>query len=62
MTAPEATGRPAAPATAVNVKLSGLNVSGPADDTLKVTLTVWVPEAAAMEIVPVQVVPAAIPD
>ncbi|MGP8243524.1 MAG: hypothetical protein ACLQVN_03285 [Bryobacteraceae bacterium] len=49
------------PATAVNVRLKGLNVSGPADATLRVTPTVWVPEDVTMEMVPLQVVPAAIP-
>ncbi|MGP8243523.1 MAG: hypothetical protein ACLQVN_03280 [Bryobacteraceae bacterium] len=52
-------------AAAVNVKLEGLRVSGPvesADVTLSVTPTVWVPEDVTMEMVPVQVVPATIPD
>ncbi|MGP8243521.1 MAG: hypothetical protein ACLQVN_03270 [Bryobacteraceae bacterium] len=55
----------AAPATAVNVKAEALNVSGDSDVkvvTLRVTVTVWVPEDVAMEIVPVHAVPAAIPD
>jgi len=52
----------AAPATALNVRDKGLNVSGPADATLRVTPTVWVPDDVAMLIVPVHVVPAAIPD
>ena len=55
----------AAPATAVNAKVVGLSVRVPAesaDVTLRVTFTVWVPDDVAMLIVPVHVVPAAIPD
>ena len=50
------------PATAVNGKAVGLNVRVAAAVTLRVTLAVWILEPAVMEIVPVQVVPAAIPD
>jgi len=50
------------PATAANVKAEELNVRVGAAVTLRVTLAVCVVEPAAMEIVPVHVVPAAIPD
>jgi hypothetical protein len=52
----------AAPATAVNVKPVELNTRAPAEVTLSVTLAVWVPEAADMEMVPLHVVPADSPD
>lgn len=51
------------PAVALNVKLVGLNVSGPVDAlvTLRVTLTDCVPEEVTREIVPVHWVPPEIP-
>ena len=55
----------APPATALNVKLEALNVSGPdvvKPVTLRVTVAVCVTEAVTMEIVPLHWVPAAIPD
>jgi hypothetical protein len=51
----------APPATALNARVEGLNVRLP-EVTFRVTFAVWVPEAAVMEIVPLQVVPAANPD
>jgi hypothetical protein len=54
----------APPATALNVKAEGLNVRTAAVEpvTLRVTVAVCVTEAAVMEIVPLHVVPAVIPD
>jgi hypothetical protein len=54
----------APPATALNVKAEGLNVR-PAvvkPVTFRVTVAVCVTEAAVMEIVPLHVVPAVMPD
>src|SRR5205085_5481700 len=51
------------PATALNGKVEALNVRTPAVTpvTLRVTLAVWVTEPAVMDMVPLHVVPAAIP-
>jgi len=53
----------AAPATAVNATLEALSESGPVEEvvTLRTTLTFWLPEDVTREIVPEQVVAAAIP-
>jgi hypothetical protein len=54
----------AAPATALKARAEELSVSPEAVGavTFRVTVAVCVPEAVLMEIVPVQVVPAVIPD